>query len=225
MKATAIPGLLPHFAAALAIAILASAPASAQTHVLPAGMDNWPGRLAGRYHFEGVAHLLANGRCGTVGRFPACEPVTGTGDCIRIGTSQGVHCVLNVEWPAFTERFPSRNGTPGATPYLNPAMVLFGIDPGNDSLSYLLVDNKGLAEGGSGSRTGNVATFLTTCVNVHSSCRRRLRIEAKPDANLLYMWIDVELGQLRQRVSAITLTLRRVPVQQDSASPNPGARN
>ena len=44
-------------------------------------------------------------------------------------------------------------------------MLLFGLDPAQSAIHHLMVDNKGLPEGGPGSNTGNRATFKTTCVN------------------------------------------------------------
>ncbi len=54
---------------------------------------------------------------------------------------------------------------PGGESYLDPSMALFGVDPGKSAVNYLLVDSKGLAEGGRGSIVANTATFRTSCVN------------------------------------------------------------
>lgn len=61
--------------------------------------------------------------------------------------------------------FRTGDVVPGAVSYLNPAMALFGLDSRNSAINYLLVDNKGLPEGGLGRNTGNRATFRTRCVN------------------------------------------------------------
>jgi hypothetical protein len=87
------------------------------------------------------------------------------------------------------------------------------------------VDHKGLPEGGLGSSTGNRATFRTTCVNAPSllspmrppqppnppyrTCDRIIRIDAKPDAGVLHLWMDIEID--RDRHTSMEKTLRRVP--------------
>lgn len=144
------------------------------------------------------------------------------GDCISIGAGPGVQCVLALQWPEMYEadfETATIEAIPGAIPYLDPAMAMFGIDRTNASLSYLLVDHKGLPEGGLGSNVGTRAVFVTPCVNEPVSCRRTVRIEARPDANLHYMWIEVESGYPPNPVSTITLTMRRVPATQEAAPP------
>jgi hypothetical protein len=215
-------------------AMLASTGASAQPRepapawVDPAGppteMDVWLRRMVGRYTFDGLVHVIAQGDCAPLPPqgsappppfTPACQGVKGKGDCIGIGTGPGVQCVLNVMWQDMYD-VNFEGGTvsalPGAISYLDPAMALFGLDPGRASINYLLVDNKGLPEGGPGSSTGNRATFRTTCVNQAVGCHRTIRIEAKQDSKLVYMWIDVEIedGGARERVSTIMLSMRRV---------------
>jgi hypothetical protein len=181
----------------------------------PVEMDAWLRRLVGRFRFEGVIHVL-----GTEDR-----SIKGVGDCVSIGAGPGVQCVLNVSWlDIYIVNFGGDNldspgggvsTVPGAVSYLNPAMILFGLDPGKAAINHLLVDNKGLPEGGLGTNTGNRATFRTRCVNqpgVVGGCERILRIEAAADARILYIWIDVEMGPkgIDPPVSSIVLSLRRV---------------
>jgi hypothetical protein len=198
----------------------------------PTEMEVWLRRLVGRFRFEGMVHVMSMGDCAPLppqGSDPpppfvsACETVEGIGDCISIGTSPGVQCVLNVRWEdLYDVNFEEGTVTaaPGAVSYLNPAMALFGMDPGKASINYLLVDNKGLPEGGLGSNTGNRAMFKTACVNLDVNCQRIVRIEARPDARLLYMWIEVESVDTRELVSSVMLTMRRLP----QGAPAPAAR-
>lgn len=194
----------------------------------PTEMDVWLRRLVGQYQIEGLVHVPSNGECGEPGRTAVaqpCQTIKGMGDCVSVGTGPGVQCMFNVSWlDIWAVDFETGNIVPGAVSYLNPAMALFGLDPGNASINHLLVNNKGLAEGGLGANTGNRATFRTSCVNtpgVVGGCERIFRIEARADSRLLYMWIDVEMGPkgLDRPHSIITLTLRRVPVTQDVAPP------
>ncbi|MEO8315256.1 MAG: hypothetical protein ABI645_10720 [Pseudomonadota bacterium] len=210
------------------VAALASSAASAQARDPPqwkyeadppVEMDVWVRRLVGRFSFEGLVHVPSNGACGAPGtsvNTQPCQTIKGTGDCVSVGTGPGVQCVFNVSWPdIWAVDFETGDVVPIAVSYLNPAMALFGIDPGNAAINHLLVDNKGLPEGGLGAHTGNRATFRTSCVNqpgIVGGCERIFRIEAKADARLLYMWIDVEKGpkDLGPPLSSMILTLRRV---------------
>jgi hypothetical protein len=191
----------------------------------PVEMDVWLRRLMGRFSFEGVVHVPSNGRCGARGRSVLeipCQTIKGMGECVGVGTGPGVLCMFNVSWRDIWIRDPKEGFLPAALSYLNPAVALFGLDPGNAAISYLLVDNKGLPEGGLGANTGNRATFRTTCVNqpgIVGGCERIFRIEAKADARILYMWIDVEKGlkHIGPPFSRIVLTLRRMAPGQAAA--------
>jgi len=201
----------------------------------PVEMDVWLRRLVGRFSFEGVVHVPSNGECGAHGASlitMPCQTIKGTGDCVSVGRGPGVQCMLNVSWHEIWTSVSSLTGlvetgmdsftsdfVPGALPYLNPAMVQFGLDPRTAAINHLLVDHKGLAEGGLGSETGSRATFRTACVNqpgILGGCERIFRIEARADSRLLYMWIDVEKGPkgIGPPFSSIMLTLRRVTPEQ-----------
>jgi hypothetical protein len=195
----------------------------------PTEMDVWLRRLVGRFQFDGLVHVVSMGDCAPLppegSETPppfvsACAPVEGVADCIAIGTGPGVQCVLNVRWNDLYDvdfEGGSVTAAPGAVSYLNPSMALFGLDPGQASINYLLVDNKGLPEGGLGSNTGNQAKFETDCVNLDVYCQRIIRIEAKPDARVLYKWIDAESVSTREKLSTITLSMRRI--EQAEAAP------
>jgi hypothetical protein len=189
----------------------------------PTEMDVWLTRLVGRFRFEGLIHVRSQGDCEEPGSplGGPCETIAGVGDCVSVGTGPGVQCVFNVSWLDI-------HTSPNGVSYLNPAMALFGLDPANGAINHLLVNNKGLAEGGMGASTGNRATFRTSCVNqpgMLGGCERIFRIEAAPDARILYMWIDVETGLkgVRPPVS-ITLSLRRVVQDEGIPLPAPAGR-
>jgi hypothetical protein len=194
----------------------------------PVETDVWLRRLVGRFNFEGVVELppTVDDECDEgedepcEGTKPSRESIKGTGDCVSVGTGPGVQCVFNVSWLDMWIIDPETgNVLPEAVSYLNPAMALFGIDPGKTAINHLLVNNKGLAEGGRGAHTGNRATFRTSCVNqpgILGGCERIFRIEANADAQLLYMWIDVEKGpkDIGPPASSILLSLRRAATEQ-----------
>lgn len=209
--------------------LLASAAATAKPHEIPewrdpsgppTAADVWLRRLAGGYQVEGLVEVRGKGGC------PAyCGGIKGKADCVAIGTGPGVQCVLNLAWTDIYETDYEAGGifnVPGGVSYLDPAMMLFGLDPGENAIRYLLVDNKGLPEGGPGSNAGNRATFRTTCVNApalfsamnpdgepYRTCDRTIRFEAKPDASIVYLWIDIDIND--NNFTSFMLSLRRTP--------------
>ena len=183
----------------------------------PAAMAEWLRRLVGRFKFDGAIQLGAQPTCP-----PQCEPIKGLGDCVAVGTGPGVQCIFNITWQdMFQTNFDQGtvDAPPGAVAYLDPAMALFGLDPGAAAVNNLLVNDKGLPEGSRGGITNITAKFSTQCVNEVSTCRRVMRIEAKPDSNLIYMWIDAVDSISRDPISSIVMTLRRVPQTTEEEAP------
>ena len=226
-------------------ALMASTPAAAAPHEPPpvwqdpAGppvdMGTWLRRLVGRYTFDGVAEVLyyEDRRCGVLPpdpatsdnppptREPYCSGIKGKGDCVGIGSGPGVQCILNVRWTDMYDVDEGIYNLPGGISNLAPSMLLFGMDPNRAGINYLLVDNKGLPEGGLGSNAGNRATFSTPCVNAPSlfaamkepppppqECIRTLRIEARPDARVLYLSVEIEIND--DLWTRYDMTMRRV---------------
>lgn len=207
----------------------------------PVAVGNWLRQLVGKYRFEGMVQIVYTPPSSADPLYPCvkdgaptdyCQSVKGKGDCVAIGTGPGVQCVLNVEWRDIYEIVNSSGlepagafNLPGGVSYMNPSMSLFGLDPGTAGINHLLVDNKGLPEGGIGSVAGDRATFKTPCVNAPilfnamkppprdreegppRTCERTIRIDAKPDAALLHMTVEISINDViwtRQ-----DLTLRR----------------
>jgi hypothetical protein len=241
------------------VALLASDGAGAEPRAPPrmefvptpdAPMDVWLRRLVGSYGFEGSVEVVydhpdyVEHGCGPLPPDPAesesipqppiipyCSDVKGAGECIAIGKGPGLQCILDVAWRNFGY-LPGGDVLAGGVSYLGPAMELFGMDPGKLVISHLLVDNRGLPEGGEGVIKGNKATFRTPCANAaevleampplvesgirpqppyyHTAwrtCDRVVRIDAAPDARVLHMSIDINLnGELFTR---IVMTMRR----------------
>jgi hypothetical protein len=258
-----IPGRVAAINAFALAILLGTGTASARPHELPkwkdpngppVEMEVWLKRLVGRYEFDGLVHVIAQGDCGTLPPDPAesenpppvpppaCEPVKGRGDCVGIGSGPGVQCIFNIQWRdiyAMDFEEGSASAAPGAAAYLDPSMALFGMDPVRAAISYMLVDKKGLPEGGTGVNTGKRAVFKTPCVNVEvlTACHRTLSIEADADANLLYMRVDIRNDISGDPITSITMSMRRVrspepvavgqtgqPGQMAPAAPAPGNR-
>jgi hypothetical protein len=198
-------------------------------------LDVFLGRLPDKYKFEGS---VAGG--------PGTEWVSGTADCVVIGAGPGVQCIFNVTWQEIWDiRMPGEGldsgpvgvfEVPGGIPYLDPAMALFGLEPGKNAISHLLVNNKGMPEGGPGAVKGNRLTFRTECVNAATllaamvpepvnnrlpdSCKRIVHMEAKPDSKVMWWNIDIEIND--EPYTRFVLTLRRQPrEEQDGKSAKP----
>jgi hypothetical protein len=243
-----------------AAAVLASAEAGAQPRAAtppwkdPAGppteIEVWLRRLVGRYQVEGLVEVAydyegyPDHRCGPLPPDPAeqdnppplpvpyCSSIGGMADCVGIGAGPGVQCILGITWKEIWDVDPDEGvfTLPGGVPNLAPAMMLFGLAPGQSNVDYLLVDNKGLPEGGLGSIGGSRVTFTTPCTNAPTlfqtmkpppvpaeppnlrtsprTCERTLRLEARDGAKVVHLSIGIEInGDLWTRYE---MSLRRV---------------
>jgi len=189
----------------------------------PAQVAEWLQRLVGRYKYDGMIQMAET--CVVMvdeGPPPPpsdqCQSITGKSDCIAVGTGAGVQCILNVTWrDIFTVDYESGQVTEDMVSYLDPAMELYGLNPDKLALTRLIVNNKGIAEGGDGFIKGNTAVFTSPCANADSvGCYRTIRIEAKPDAKLLYVSFARKFQSELETPYAV-MTLRRVATEEESA--------
>jgi hypothetical protein len=159
----------------------------------PQVIIDWMRRLVGQFRYAGyVEPHAANGA--PLGR----QTVSGKGDCVAFGLAPGVQCTIKVSWPE--THGDGGQEILGGTSYLQPAMVLYGLDPDELAVHYLQVDNKGVADGGLGYLLGDTMTTKDPCVGVPGDCTRTTKITAQPDGKLVQMQIDVEKeGQLAVR--------------------------
>jgi hypothetical protein len=216
-----------------------------------AAMSEWLLRLADRYRVDGGGTITippadqsvkrATTEDSRVGRGSSEEedeepefvyfPVKGSGDCVTVGAGPGIQCIFNIHWDDQFEvnTDPDKGpigvfNLPAGVSYLNPSMMLAGLDPLRKGLQLLLVDNKGLPEGGSATIAGDRATLRATCVNgpamfldmnpskkyekmPPTTCDRIMRIDAKPKGKVVHLSIDIEIN--RELVTQLQLTLRR----------------
>jgi hypothetical protein len=178
----------------------------------PAALADWLRQLVGSYKLDGA--IGDNG-------------IKGKADCIAIGTGPGVQCIFNAIWLEEWDQM----GRPIVVDPLDPSMFLFGMDPSKSTLSMLMVIDKGIATGGTGTVKGTVSggygtlirgvgalpadkepvkgitASFKTCTQ-EGYCEPTILIEAKPEANILYMW-----------VVGAALTLRRVHEEVDAEVP------
>jgi hypothetical protein len=225
----------------------------------PVPPQDWLRRLVGKYKFDGLVQVVALGDCAPLPPDPAnqettseappepyCRTIKGKGDCVAIGTGPGVQCILNVYWQDMYEIVyqASAEGAvdnaptgvfelPGGVSYLDPSMALFGIDPEKSEINYLLVDQKGMPEGGLGYVRGNRATFKSKCVNegtlldamkpvefnerLPNSCNRIIHFDAKPDSKVVLVSMDIEIND--DAFTRMTMTMRREATEEKSAAP------
>lgn len=190
----------------------------------PAQVAAWLKRLTGRFRYDGMIQMSeACAEAPAEGGPPPppsdmCQGIKGKSDCVAVGTGAGVQCILNVTWQdIFAVDFENGTVREVMVSYLDPAMELYGLEPGNLATSRLIVNNKGIAEGGPGYIKGNTASFSSPCANSDSlNCYRIVRIEAKPDARLLYVWFSRKFEPEPETTYAV-MTLRRVTEEEESA--------
>jgi hypothetical protein len=194
-------------------ALLAADAATAQPHLEPTlledptvptpAQDVWLRRLVGNFKLDGAIKL---GEC-VIEFKPTnnCATITGKIDCTAVGDGPGVQCVINAKWEIY-------GWHPLASSFLDPAMSLFGLDPGRSAINLLLINDRGLPTGGFGDVKGHFAAFKTRCPGANEDgCQVGIRIEAKPDANINYMWIGPNL----------VIAMHRLPPEEPSPAENP----
>jgi hypothetical protein len=134
-------------------------------------MDAWLRRLVGQYRYDGVAVQTAGKNAGHI-----LDSVEGRGVCVGFGVGPGASCMINA----------------GLFP-LNPAMLLYGIDPDELGIRYLQADDKGIVQSSLGFLKADTVTFKRPCMNwqaANPTCEQIIRFRATP-RRTLEMWIDV----------------------------------
>jgi hypothetical protein len=103
---------------------------------------------------------------------------------------------------------------------LEPAMILYGVEPDGPGVRRMQVNSKSIAESALGFVSGNRATFKLGCVNepAYPPCRRFIRIEVAWEGRVIYVRDDTEKlinvrrgGQDWVRVAGQLFSLRRLP--------------
>jgi hypothetical protein len=196
--------------------------------------DAWLRRLAGRYEVDGaIAPAFTSEDVGSGDNQEEGESVEeesvessiftprgfrGKVDCVAIGSGPGVQCMLNIMW--IEEVGP--HGEPVPVSYLDPSMMLLGLDPQRSEIKMLLVDNHGMVEGGAGRIGGNMAVFMVPCTNARvdntpdANCERVTRFDAKPNSRLVHAWIDIrDTATHDLHGPQIVMTLRRAAEEKE----------
>jgi len=172
-------------------------------------MEEWLRRLAGQFRYEGLANPSSLDP----------RPVSGRADCINVGRGPGVQCVLDVKW---REKWIIPPGTPVPPhPDLSPAMMLFGYEPGA-RLHYLQVNNKGIAQGGTGTLSGSMAKLVTD--PPRNGGVGVSRVYAPAHGRFIQVWVSAK-GTQGEGLPNLVFTMRRItPDETDGASGTPPAQ-
>jgi hypothetical protein len=160
----------------------------------------WMRRLLGQFAYSGYVDLHGKGITEDMRR------VQGIGDCVGFGIAPGVQCEIKVTWPE--SKGPDGEEIFGGISNLSPAMMLFGFEPDDLGIRYMLVDSQGVAEGGLGLLTGDTFMAKEPCVGTPGNCQRIMRIYARPDGKVVQMQIDFEKDA--QRVVSFTFVMNRI---------------
>lgn len=154
-----------------------------------AELEVWLSRFVGSFQLKGTVMEYLNG-----GRLTS-QDINGVMHCAGIGDGPGVHCLVKASFgPNLWQSF---GGIGGGTPThsityntLNPAVMLFALDPDDLKIKVLLVDDHSIADVLSGPLTGDTVKFASRyrgCWGeaplVH--CPWALQITAKPDSNVI----------------------------------------
>jgi len=171
----------------------------------------WLARLVGQYRYGGTVELRAGPGIPT-----APLLVRGVGDCVAFGLAPGVQCSIAVSWPKI--RGEGGQEVLGGVSTLNPAMVLYGLDPDRRAIHFLQVDQKGIADGGTGYLMGDTLTTRAPCEGIPGDCERITTIDAQPDGRRIQMQVDIE--QDGQRAVRFNFVLNRTsePAKSGSAA-------
>ena len=150
----------------------------------PSEIITWMRRLVGQFTYEGNVDLHGKGLTDDL------RPVKGRSDCVPFGPAPAVQCEIRVTWPE--TKGPNGEAILGGTSMLNPAMILYGFEPDDLGIRYMLVDSKGIAEPALGLLVGDTLTSKEPCVNVPGTCQKITKITAEPEGKLIEMNIDIE---------------------------------
>jgi len=170
---------------------------------------DWMARLIGSFTFEGHVDLHGKANAGDL------RQVEGLATCTGFGTAPAVQCDLRVRWP---EAIGAR-GEPilGGVSQFDPAMIVYGFEPNRLGIRYLLVGNKGVANGDLALLVGDTLVSRTPCTDLPGNCQRVMSVNATPDLELVEM--RIELRADNQKAVEYAFVMRRVPGSESVVHP------
>jgi hypothetical protein len=163
---------------------------------------NWLALLVGRFVVDGYVDLHARSSPQDILK------VQGGVECVGFGIAPGVECELKIRWP---ERVgPKGEKILGGSPTLNPGVVLYGFDPAQQGVHYIMVDSEGFAYSAVGlHESADTIQSRTQCSVLPGNCERVVRITAGPGLKSVEMNIEFQVD--RQPAVRFSFMMHRVP--------------
>jgi hypothetical protein len=180
-----------------------------QTRTSQKRQSDWFPTLAGQFRLEGSIEIPAESGPGerfSIGGKADCR---GIRDSTRIvfgtaGGASGVECSLDMTW---AQQSAAQNATTQqVTANRHMATLLYTTDRTAPVIMHMLVDDEGVAEGGTARLQGDMLVSESPCARIKGTCLRKLRI-TEPDRQSLKMEVDIEVDG--KRVGGQQLTLHR----------------
>lgn len=189
-------------------------------------LKGWLRSLVGRYTYDGYVDLCGNGNAADQ------RPVTGWAECVGTRSTPAVHCKVNVSWTE--ERDEDGKPVLGGVSNLRPALVSFSLE--NRSIQdfssrtawitgtprinnqtsfwgimFMQVDNRGIAEWGSGVLVGDTFTSREACVGISKSgvCEKTTRITASQRSSEVFISVDIHIDSRRVLQQSFVLKRER----------------
>lgn len=139
----------------------------------------------------------------------------GVGECRNVGSGPGVLCMIDLPWPQFTwdqvmPMGPSQGEVRIVGPNLEGARILYGIDPVNLGIRFLMADGKSLAVEALGFLVGDWMVFTTRCVNHgDDTCKWEFRNRIRGDGRPIEVQFKATDVRRAVPLSKYNITMRR----------------
>jgi hypothetical protein len=172
----------------------------------------WFTRLAGKFRLEGSLEIPGESGPGermSIGGKADCR---GIRDSTRMmfgtaGGATGVECFLDMTWEPQSAAGSATSQQVTTTPHM--ATLLYSFDLKSPGIMHMLVDDEGVAEGGTARLQDDMLVSESPCARIKGKCLRKVRI-TEPDRQSLKMEVDFEVDG--KRVGGQQLTLHRETV-------------
>jgi hypothetical protein len=176
-----------------------------------AELDAFMRQLVGRFRFDGNVRVLSatSHSCIEGSTCFVTHNAQGVGDCAGFGNGPGVQCIIHVPWPRFFRPLMGDDEINWPGPYLDTAMILYGIDPGELAVRFQIVDGQSRAYTNLGTLKDNILTFEKRWSCAYAECRRIFQVRIRPDRNYLEMQYETWEGVLQ--FGRYQFTLHREP--------------
>jgi hypothetical protein len=185
-------------------------------------------QLVGRFRHEGSIKLIW-AVTSTVNPEQGCDgagcyvvkAAEGVSDCVGFGNGAGMQCMTHIPWPRFFRPAMGAGEIRWKGPYLDGAVSLYGIDPDQLGIRFLLVDSQSIAFTELGELDGDTLTFESECPIppgprsvLLGACLRTFRIRALA-AGRVEMQYELKYGPEHQAEYQFWLQREPEPSSED----------